>query len=131
MFRKERPAQSTLPPPSKEKTPPKAPVIDKDRNQSNCNGISNSGNGQLGNGNGHLSNGNGHHSYTGPTIEASPEPIKPVVDVLSMEWPRIVLGLTRREKEDDFLAMKGTSKLPQRPKKRLKVIEKALHVSDV
>ncbi|KAH7404639.1 hypothetical protein KP509_15G036000 [Ceratopteris richardii] len=41
------------------------------------------------------------------------------------EWPRIVLTLTRKEKEEDFLVFKG-SKLPQRPKKRLKVVEKAL-----
>ncbi|XP_018682511.1 uncharacterized protein LOC135585008 isoform X3 [Musa acuminata AAA Group] len=41
------------------------------------------------------------------------------------EWPRIYVSLSRKEKEDDFLAMKGT-KLPHRPKKRAKNIEKAL-----
>ncbi|KAH7286066.1 hypothetical protein KP509_33G057100 [Ceratopteris richardii] len=41
------------------------------------------------------------------------------------EWPRITLVLTRKEKEEDFLVFKG-AKLPQRPKKRLKVVEKAL-----
>ncbi|KAJ0989425.1 hypothetical protein J5N97_007781 [Dioscorea zingiberensis] len=41
------------------------------------------------------------------------------------EWPRIFISLSRKEKEDDFLAMKGT-KLPQRPKKRAKNIEKTL-----
>ncbi|KAG6533310.1 hypothetical protein ZIOFF_007177 [Zingiber officinale] len=41
------------------------------------------------------------------------------------EWPRIYISLSRKEKEDDFLAMKGT-KLPHRPKKRPKNIEKAL-----
>ncbi|OMO77757.1 hypothetical protein COLO4_25013 [Corchorus olitorius] len=42
-----------------------------------------------------------------------------------MEWPRIYLSLSRKEKEDDFLAMKGT-KLPQRPKKRAKNVDRAL-----
>lgn len=42
-----------------------------------------------------------------------------------LEWPRIFVSLSRKEKEDDFLAMKGT-KLPQRPKKRAKNIDKAL-----
>ncbi|KAG6639551.1 flocculation protein FLO11-like isoform X1 [Carya illinoinensis] len=41
------------------------------------------------------------------------------------EWPRIYIALSRKEKEDDFLAMKGT-KLSQRPKKRAKNIDKAL-----
>ncbi|MCO5550569.1 hypothetical protein L7F22_004056 [Adiantum nelumboides] len=41
------------------------------------------------------------------------------------EWPRIIITLSRKEKEEDFLVFKG-SKLPQRPKKRLKVVEKAL-----
>ncbi|XP_042377303.1 uncharacterized protein LOC121970574 isoform X1 [Zingiber officinale] len=40
-------------------------------------------------------------------------------------WPRIHLSLSRKEKEDDFMAMKGT-KLPQRPKKRAKNIDKTL-----
>ena len=115
-FRRERSAPP--PPPSKERTPPKAPAIDKDHDHSNANGHGNIGNV-------HHSNGNGHHS-----TEVSPELIKPFVDVHAMEWPRINLGLTRKEKEDDFLIMKGTSKLPQRPKKRPKVVEKALHVSD-
>ena len=127
MSRRERSAQPT---PPKEKIPPKAAATDKNHQQSNGNSLYNNGNGHIGNANGHQINGNGHHNYIGPTIEASPEPVKPLVDVLSMEWPRIILGLTRKEKEDDFLAMKGTSKLPQRPKKRLKVVEKALHVSD-
>jgi hypothetical protein len=42
-------------------------------------------------------------------------------------WPRIYIALSRKEKEDDFFAMKGT-KLPQRPKKRAKNIDKALQV---
>ncbi|KAM5586975.1 serine/threonine-protein kinase CST20 [Rosa sericea] len=42
-----------------------------------------------------------------------------------VEWPRIYVALSRKEKEDDFLAMKGT-KLPQRPKKRAKNIDRTL-----
>eukprot|EP01018_Ginkgo_biloba_P001974 Gb_29718 [translate_table: standard] len=41
------------------------------------------------------------------------------------EWPRIFISLSRKEKEDDFLVMKGT-KLSQRPKKRPKHVEKLL-----
>lgn len=44
-----------------------------------------------------------------------------------VEWPRIYLTLSRKEKEDDFLAMKGT-KIPQRPKKRAKNIDRTLQV---
>lgn len=44
----------------------------------------------------------------------------------TLEWPRILIGLSRKEKEDDFLVFKGT-KLPQRPKKRPKVVERTLH----
>lgn len=39
------------------------------------------------------------------------------------EWPRIYVSLSRKEKEDDFYAMKGT-KLPHRPKKRSKPVER-------
>ncbi|XP_010529322.1 PREDICTED: uncharacterized protein LOC104806233 isoform X2 [Tarenaya hassleriana] len=42
-----------------------------------------------------------------------------------MEWPRIHIALSRKEKEEDFLAMKGT-KLPHRPRKRAKNVDKAL-----
>ncbi|GAB2213803.1 hypothetical protein Droror1_Dr00018119 [Drosera rotundifolia] len=42
-----------------------------------------------------------------------------------VEWPRIYISLSRKEKEDDFYAMKGT-KLPHRPKKRSKAIDRAL-----
>ncbi|XP_071920389.1 uncharacterized protein [Coffea arabica] len=41
------------------------------------------------------------------------------------EWPRIYIPLSRKEKEEDFLAMKGT-KLPHRPKKRPKTIDRIL-----
>lgn len=47
------------------------------------------------------------------------------IDMETFEWPRILLQLSRKEKEDDFLIMKGT-KLSQRPKKRPKYVEKVL-----
>lgn len=45
-----------------------------------------------------------------------------------IEWPKIYVALSRKEKEDDFLAMKGT-KLPHRPKKRAKNIDRTLQVT--
>nr|GEZ48548.1 transmembrane protein 185-like [Tanacetum cinerariifolium] len=40
-----------------------------------------------------------------------------------MVWPpKFAIGLTNKEKEEDFLAIEG-SKLPQRPKKRAKFIQ--------
>lgn len=44
-----------------------------------------------------------------------------------LEWPKVMIPLSRKEKEEDFFAMKG-SKLPQRPKKRPKNVERALQV---
>lgn len=42
-----------------------------------------------------------------------------------VEMPRIYTTLSRKEKEEDFMAMKGT-KLPQRPKRRPKIVEKTV-----
>ncbi|CAA2954648.1 Hypothetical predicted protein [Olea europaea subsp. europaea] len=42
--------------------------------------------------------------------------------------PKLFISLSSKEKEDDFMAMKGC-KLPQRPKKRAKVIQRTLLVS--
>ncbi|KAJ4981879.1 hypothetical protein NE237_032716 [Protea cynaroides] len=47
------------------------------------------------------------------------------VNLDPFEWSRVFVSLSRKEKEDDFLAMKGT-KLPQRPKKRAKNVDKTL-----
>ncbi|XP_074559947.1 uncharacterized protein LOC141816003 [Curcuma longa] len=66
-------------------------------------------------------------------MNASPELDKdfdtaPIEEKLSLdqsEWPKICISLSRKEKEDDFLAMRG-SKLPQRPKRRAKYIDKSL-----
>lgn len=43
-------------------------------------------------------------------------------------WPKLYITLSSKEKEEDFLAMKGC-KLPQRPKKRAKIIQRTLLVS--
>lgn len=40
-------------------------------------------------------------------------------------WPRLFISLSNKEKEEDFLAMKGC-KPPQRPKKRAKMIQRSL-----
>lgn len=50
-------------------------------------------------------------------------------DAIPMVWPpKFVIGLTNKEKEEDFLAIKG-SKLPHRPKKRAKFVQRTLNVS--
>lgn len=43
-------------------------------------------------------------------------------------WPKLYIALSSKEKEEDFMAMKGC-KLPQRPKKRAKVVQRTLLVS--
>ncbi|KAK6925769.1 Protein of unknown function DUF1639 [Dillenia turbinata] len=40
-------------------------------------------------------------------------------------WPKLLIPLSSKEKEEDFMAMKGC-KLPQRPKKRAKLIQRTL-----
>ncbi|KAE9599956.1 hypothetical protein Lal_00045784 [Lupinus albus] len=43
-------------------------------------------------------------------------------------WPpKVVIALTNKEKEEDFMAIKG-SKLPQRPKKRAKFIQRTVNL---
>lgn len=49
-------------------------------------------------------------------------------EAVPMVWPpKFVIGLTNKEKEEDFLAIKG-SKLPQRPKKRAKFIQRTINL---
>ncbi|XP_021741236.1 uncharacterized protein LOC110707523 [Chenopodium quinoa] len=43
----------------------------------------------------------------------------------SLIWPKLFISLSSKEKEEDFLAMKGC-KLPQRPKKRAKLVQRTL-----
>ncbi|XP_010534869.1 PREDICTED: uncharacterized protein LOC104810326 isoform X2 [Tarenaya hassleriana] len=40
-------------------------------------------------------------------------------------WPKLFITLSNKEKEEDFMAMKGC-KLPQRPKKRAKLVQRTL-----
>ncbi|CAM0882128.1 unnamed protein product [Alopecurus aequalis] len=69
---------------------------------------------------------NNHHPYhngnDSPLVLANSNE---KLGVERFELPRIYISLSRKEKEDDFLAMKGT-KLPQRPKKRAKIVDKSL-----
>ncbi|XP_020222435.1 uncharacterized membrane protein DDB_G0293934 [Cajanus cajan] len=44
-----------------------------------------------------------------------------------MWLPKFVIALTNKEKEEDFLLLKG-SKLPQRPKKRVKFVQRTLNL---
>ncbi|KAL9376534.1 hypothetical protein Peur_030654 [Populus x canadensis] len=63
----------------------------------------------------------GGGSSSGGSGEAPPPPPPPV-------WPpKFVIALTNKEKEEDFFVFKG-SKLPQRPKKRAKFIQRTLNL---
>ncbi|XP_062168281.1 uncharacterized protein LOC133874395 isoform X2 [Alnus glutinosa] len=42
-----------------------------------------------------------------------------------LAWPKLYISLSSKEKEEDFMAMKGC-KPPQRPKKRAKLIQRSL-----
>lgn len=42
-------------------------------------------------------------------------------------WPKFFVSLSSKEKEEDFMAMKGC-KPPQRPKKRAKLVQKSILV---
>uniref|UniRef100_A0A9I9E0R4 Uncharacterized protein n=1 Tax=Cucumis melo TaxID=3656 RepID=A0A9I9E0R4_CUCME len=48
----------------------------------------------------------------------------------SFVLPKLLIALSSKEKEEDFMAMKGC-KLPQRPKKRAKMIQRSLLLLDV
>nr|CAB3464498.1 unnamed protein product [Digitaria exilis] len=61
-----------------------------------------------------------HHHQGGGGASSSSKPAP------KLELPRIYTTLSRKEKEEDFLAMKGT-KLPQRPKRRPKNVEKTIN----
>ncbi|XP_047044066.1 chromatin modification-related protein eaf-1-like [Lolium rigidum] len=55
--------------------------------------------------------------------QQQPTELQKLVAAARPELPRIQTQLSRKEKEEDFLAMKGT-KLPVRPKRRPKAVEK-------
>ncbi|KAE8660020.1 adenylylsulfate kinase family protein [Hibiscus syriacus] len=46
-------------------------------------------------------------------------------DKKGVVWPKLFITLSSKEKEEDFMAMKGC-KPPQRPKKRAKIIQRTL-----
>lgn len=46
-------------------------------------------------------------------------------DERGLVWPKLYITLSSKEKEEDFMAMKGC-KPPQRPKKRAKIIQRSL-----
>lgn len=48
-------------------------------------------------------------------------------DAAAVWPPKFVIGLTNKEKEEDFMAIKG-SKLPVRPKKRAKFVQRTLNL---
>ncbi|KAJ7966460.1 DUF1639 family protein [Quillaja saponaria] len=63
-----------------------------------------------------------HDSKKGGSSSGSGDAAPPMV------WPpKFVIALTNKEKEEDFMAIKG-SKLPQRPKKRAKFIQRTLNL---
>ena len=63
----------------------------------------------------------------GGSSSGSGEPTAPP-QALPVWPPKFVIALTNKEKEEDFMAIKG-SKLPQRPKKRAKIIQRTINVS--
>lgn len=79
-------------------------------------------------------NNDNHHHHSGGS--GSPETAhggrnggsSPGVAGITALWmPKFVIPLTNKEKEEDFMAIKG-SKLPQRPKKRAKYIQRTLNL---
>ena len=54
--------------------------------------------------------------------------LDPVKEDRGLVWPKLFITLSSKEKEEDFMAMKGC-KPPQRPKKRAKLIQRSLLVS--
>ena len=76
----------------------------------------------------HMESKNYHHQHDSPLTSNGASTAGEKLGVERFELPRIYISLSRKEKEDDFLAMKGT-KLPQRPKKRAKNVDKTLQVT--
>ncbi|KAF5774097.1 hypothetical protein HanRHA438_Chr13g0607001 [Helianthus annuus] len=79
--------------------------------------------------NGKNNNNNGGGSGSSETAHDSKKGgASPVKDSLPIVWPpKFAIGLTNKEKEEDFLAIKG-AKLPQRPKKRAKFIQRTINL---
>ncbi|XP_004245122.1 uncharacterized protein [Solanum lycopersicum] len=72
-------------------------------------------------------NNNNHHGGAGSS-ESAQDSKEDGNEAIPMVWPsKFVIGLTNKEKEEDFMAIKG-SKLPQRPKKRAKTVQRTLNL---
>ncbi|KAL6614733.1 hypothetical protein ACP70R_037003 [Stipagrostis hirtigluma subsp. patula] len=68
---------------------------------------------------------NNHHHHHDSPLTANGGAAGEKLGAKRFELPRIYISLSRKEKEEDFLTTKGT-KLPQRPKKRAKNVDKTL-----
>ncbi|KAG8472878.1 hypothetical protein CXB51_034864 [Gossypium anomalum] len=73
-----------------------------------------------------------YYTTRGSAVSLIDENGKVVVDSSSngddkkrVVWPKLYITLSSKEKEEDFMAMKGC-KLPQRPRKRGKIIQRSL-----
>ncbi|KAL1552368.1 hypothetical protein AAHA92_13172 [Salvia divinorum] len=69
-------------------------------------------------GGGSGSSGTGHDEKKGVSSDTT---------IVAVWPPKFAIALTNKEKEEDFMAIKG-SKLPQRPKKRAKLIQRTLNL---
>ncbi|KAK8697135.1 hypothetical protein V6N13_113289 [Hibiscus sabdariffa] len=69
-----------------------------------------------------------HDSKKGGSSSGSGDAAAAAAVTPPIVWPpKFVIALTNKEKEEDFMAIKG-SKLPQRPKKRAKFIQRTLNL---
>ncbi|MBA0638174.1 hypothetical protein Godav_005175 [Gossypium davidsonii] len=73
-----------------------------------------------------------YYTTRGSAVSLIDENGKVVVDSSSngddkkrVVWPKLYITLSSKEKEEDFMAMKGC-KPPQRPRKRAKIIQRSL-----
>ncbi|KAK5771741.1 hypothetical protein PVK06_047983 [Gossypium arboreum] len=78
-----------------------------------------------------------YYTTRGSAVSLIDENGKVVVDSSSngddkkrVVWPKLYMTLSSKEKEEDFMAMKGC-KPPQRPRKRAKIIQRSLLVSNI
>ena len=77
-----------------------------------------------------------YHTTRGSAVELVDENGKVALDSNNGEdnkglvWPKLYITLSSKEKKEDFMAMKGC-KPPQRPKKRAKIIQRSLLVSNI
>lgn len=86
---------------------------------------------------GYNNNGNANNNNNFNGCSLTEEPNKILIEAETMHekvsnlevfvWPKVVIALSSKEKEEDFMAIKG-SKLPQRPRKRAKFIQRNLLV---